>query len=286
MKLSASVIISVYNGADWLIRVIEALETQSRRDFEIIVADDGSCDEPRRRYRDFFRKHCSLPVKVVWHRDEGFLKTTILNAAIRNSSADYLIFLDGDCVPHPRFVADHLALARKGLVVAGRRIDLTPDISCRMEKEPYTVSSFASVRRMLLSELLHGRNVMRPLRRTFRLPLWLVGKIGKGAILGCNFSLYKEDFMLVDCFDERYRDPACGEDDDPGLRLKNAGIRIAKFPHQALVAHRCHDRLDFSSLRNREIFEEHRCSGAVKAGKGLSTHDDRQDTVEILSPGS
>jgi glycosyltransferase involved in cell wall biosynthesis len=105
MKLS--VIISTYNAEEWLHKVLLGYAIQTLQDFEIIVADDGSTTKTKeviQQFQDKF-KH---PILHVWHEDEGFRKCKILNKAIVQSSADYLLFTDGDCIPRNDFVANHL----------------------------------------------------------------------------------------------------------------------------------------------------------------------------------
>lgn len=118
MKLS--LLISLYNQTDVLHKVLAGLERQQRPPDEILFADDGS-REPTRELVAAFAARAPVPVKHVWHEDDGFRKTIILNQAVAAATGDYLVFTDGDCVPHPRYVADHRALAETGCWVQGRR---------------------------------------------------------------------------------------------------------------------------------------------------------------------
>ena len=115
---TAGVVFTTYNRPRDLERVLAGYARQTRPDFEIVIADDGSGPETREciaRARDTWQ----LNIRHVWHEDIGFRKCRILNRAIIESPAEYLIFTDGDCIPHPEFVAGHLGLARPGFFVSG-----------------------------------------------------------------------------------------------------------------------------------------------------------------------
>ena len=118
MKLS--LLISTYNRPEALAKSLAGVTLQSRAPAEVLIADDGS-KQPTRDLVLAWARSQSFPVKHVWHEDDGFRKTVILNQAVLAAGGDYLVFTDGDCVPHPKFVADHAALAEKGFWVQGRR---------------------------------------------------------------------------------------------------------------------------------------------------------------------
>jgi glycosyltransferase involved in cell wall biosynthesis len=98
--MKASVIFTTYNHPEWLKKVLWGFAVQSEKDFEIIVADDGSDERTRNVINDFVEE-TQIPLKHIWHEDNGFQKCRILNRAIVASESEYLIFTDGDCIPHP-----------------------------------------------------------------------------------------------------------------------------------------------------------------------------------------
>ena len=84
-NFTVGVIISTYNNPRWLEKTLWSYERQTVAPSEIIVADDGSREETRLLI-DSFR--ATLPIKHVWHEDDGFRKTKILNDALRVATAD------------------------------------------------------------------------------------------------------------------------------------------------------------------------------------------------------
>src|SRR5688572_29031024 len=103
----ASLIISVYKKKSELGLIIGALKGQSFTDFEVIVADDDSQNQMESHVIELAVKY-GLNVKFITHTFTGFGKNRILNKAILASESDYLVFIDGDCIPHPSFMEGHM----------------------------------------------------------------------------------------------------------------------------------------------------------------------------------
>ncbi len=119
-----SVIVTTYNREDALNTVLRSLARQTDKNFEVIVADDGSAATTEALV-EAWKTKLGHPLAHVWHEDRGFRAAEIRNRAILASHADYVIFLDGDCVTRPDFVATHRALAERGWFVTGNRILLS-----------------------------------------------------------------------------------------------------------------------------------------------------------------
>lgn len=260
--MKVSVIISVYNHFEWLRLVLDALGKQSVKDFEVVIADDGSSSEVCGKIEEYIRLHPDMGIIHSWHTDNGWRKNIALNSAVRRSTGEYLIFIDGDCIPHPRFLEDHIRLAQRGRVVAGRRVDMPKKVSDGIEKTSVLPEKFSKMIRndILISLFSSFGESFKVLKRLVRLPI-RKGKVfgmKRGGILGCNFSLYREDFDKVNGFDERYLAPGTGEDTDIDLRLSNAGIHAMKVSRAALMYHRNHPRLPMDSAENHEILRSNR----------------------------
>lgn len=252
-----TVIVSVYNHFNWLRLILDALAMQSDTNFEVVIADDGSSEETVAAIADYISIHPELKVRHSWHEDKGWRKNQALNSAVRMSDGEYLVFIDGDCIPHPRFVEDHRRLARRGVLMGGRRVETSPNVSALIESwEMLEFDFFNRARR----EMLKGDRKVSQLKRTLRYPFLLGLPLGvkKQGILGANFGIYKDELLAVNGFDERYVDPGTGEDCDIELRCRNNGMKALKASHYALMLHRCHDRLDWSSENNKRLYREAR----------------------------
>ncbi|MBO7606396.1 MAG: glycosyltransferase [Paludibacteraceae bacterium] len=252
MNVDISIIIAVYNNTAWLKMIFAMLQQQTYKNFEVVIADDGSSPENVQEMKEMASK-ASFPVQHIWHEDKGWRKDIILNKAVVASKAEYLVFLDGDCIPEKHFVKDHYDLRQKGYVISGRRVQLTQDISDKLTPElvekGYLRSCFFP---LLFSKERHSENVIRiPLRLRFGLI-----KPGKGCLLGCNFGIYKSDLLKVNGFDERYLSPATGEDTDLEARLSRVGIPVLRYKFVCRVYHRKHIRKEVIPNPNVPIFEE------------------------------
>jgi glycosyltransferase involved in cell wall biosynthesis len=259
MKLS--LIISTYNQPVALGKACAGLSLQSDWPDEILIADDGST-EPTRGIIDAFRDEARVPVHHCWHPDNGFLKTTILNQSVARAQGDYLVFLDGDCVPHRHFIADHRTLAERGFWVQGRR--------CFVRER--FVADFIPGKTRIWSWVLRGR-ISRP-HKSLRLPFPLVFRNQKQrGIIGCNMAFWRDDVVAANGFDESYQGRGMGADSDLGSRIYNLG-RSRKFVYgRALVFHLDHTimpRPHFAAnnARLQEVIQ----TGVIRSRRGLDQY--------------
>lgn len=250
----ASVIVSFYNNIDALKCIIKSLENQCDN-FEVIIADDGSRQDVVTQV-DTLINESRLSIKHVWQQDKGFRKTRILNKAVKQASSPYLIFIDGDCIPQQHFVSDHLANKANNVILNGRRVDMAAEYKVNLYSSTKPECFFSKNSPAILLNYLFGKgkNIEKGIRFTNVSILKFVNRKTKG-IVGCNFSLHKEDFIAVNGFDNRYDVPCVGEDTDIEYRLVNTGKRIKNVFHQAIVLHILHPELPRLE-RATQLFEE------------------------------
>ncbi|WP_070968063.1 glycosyltransferase [Vibrio sonorensis] len=268
----ASVIVSFYNNIGALSCIIKALENQSNN-FELIIADDGSTPENVEKVKNLVEQS-PLPIQHVWQKDSGFRKNRALNKAVKRSISPYLIFIDGDCIPQQNFVIDHLSNKALGIILNGRRVDMAPSF----KEDLYTdTSPDAFFSRNLFSILIKyvlgkGKNIEKGIRVTNP---WLFKRLNKKSkgIVGCNFSLHKQDFVEVNGFDNRYDVPCVGEDTDIEYRLLKVGKRVKNLFHQGIVLHILHPELPRLDRAN-ELFEETKANQNFIALNGYQQADD------------
>ncbi len=242
--IRASLIISFYNKTEWLKLLLAALELQSNIHFEVIIADDGSASSAVEEIKKI-QATSPLNIKHLWHADNGFMKTVMLNKAIVASRSSYLIFIDGDCIPHHRFVEDHLRLSKENRVLAGRRVNLSECISKTLTEEKIrkgVLERFFFLR--LLKDAVTGKSkdVEKGIYVNSGFVNKLFASVTKG-ILGCNFSISKKDLLELNGFDERYRYPGVGEDTEIRRRIQFKGMEIFSPKFCMLQYHLWHPRL-------------------------------------------
>jgi len=251
--MKTSVIISFYQKIEYLKLVLAGLERQSEKDFEIIIADDGSYEDIINQIEEL-SKDVSFKVIHVWQEDKGFRKNKILNQAIISSNSDYLIFVDGDCVPHSKFVEEHLAAKNNNICLTGRRVNLSQKITSKLNEEKVLNGYLEKNLFSLIIDGLFGQSNYvekgfytknKFLRNTFN-------KKQRG-LLGCNFSLFKKDLLSINGFDERYEAPSIGEDSDIQYRLELNGVKIESLNNIAVQYHLYH-KLQTRLQKNIDLF--------------------------------
>jgi len=238
----ASVIISVYNQIGFLRSVLAGFEIQTFRNFEVIISDDGSNQEFGTELTEIIEKS-PLQIKHCWHTNEGFRKNTILNKSIQLATSEYLIFVDGDCVPHPMFVEEHLKNASNKVCLCGRRVNLSERISSKLTPKKIrdgqlqslkiTIQMFYDYFSIKLFHVMNGIYFKNKVLRKY------FNRKERG-ILGSNFSLHKSDILNINGFDERYIKPTYGEDSDVEFRLRLTGINIKTVLNIAVQYHLYH----------------------------------------------
>jgi len=238
MRAAASVIVTTYNATRELDLVLAGLRHQSANAHEIIIADDGSTEETAELVRRW-QERLPVPLRHVRHDDRGYRKSRIVNMAVRNSTGDYLAFLDGDTVPHRHWLKDHLFHAGPNRVLCGRRVRLgpliTPTITPEMVEAGVLEERFGAV-----AKSARQRDT-RKLGRGIRLPFWFawILRVRPKKLMGCNFSLPRALFEAVNGYDEEV-DVYWGEDTDLGVRLKNLGCMMTPVINRACVFHLYH----------------------------------------------
>jgi glycosyltransferase involved in cell wall biosynthesis len=250
-----SLIISTYQSPAALDKVLQGVLAQTQRPYEVLIADDGS-GAPTRELIESWQSR--LPLKHVWHEDQGFRKTIILNQAAATATGEYLVLLDGDCVPHREFIRDHGALAEKNFWVQGRR--------CFVQEK--FVPEFVPGQTAVGSWCLTGR--ITGMAKAFRLPFPVVRRNREHrGIIGCNMALWREDLVEVNGFDEDYTGWG-SEDSDLGARLYHLG-RTRKFVYGwAVIYHLNHPQLPKTQLpASMESLARTIASGKTRCQRGL-----------------
>ena len=263
-----SVIVTTYNREDALAAVLRSLSRQTDRDFEVIVADDGSGPATGALVAAWKAK-AGHRVEHVWHEDKGFRAGEIRNRAVLASRGDYIVFLDGDCIARPDFIARHRRLAEEGAFVTGNRILLSPELTERVLHDGLEPETWSFVQ--FLAERFRGG--VNRISALLNLPLGplrqIRAKVWKGA-RSCNLAIWRRDLDTVDGFDADYAGWG-KEDSDLIVRLLHAGVVRKDGNFATGVIHLWHKEADRSALAENERKLTLLLQGRdMRAGRGLS----------------
>ena len=250
---SVAVIIATYNNPRWLQKVLWSYEAQSRPADEIIIADDGSTKETA----DLLATFKALPLKHVWHEDQGFRKTLILNKAIMASSADYLIFTDGDCVARADMVETHLNAAENGYFISSGYQRLPMPVSEALTQDDIKSGRAFDYKWLRKNGLPAGKSFLKLQKSPFWAQVLNHLTPTKASWNGCNSSCFRANALAVNGFNEKMA--YGGEDREFGERLSNMGLKSKQLRYAAICLHLDHKR----PYKNAEVIMKNRAFRAI-----------------------
>ncbi len=239
-------LLATYNWPEALSLCLHSLNAQTDVGFEVIIADDGSRIDTTELIADF-QQIVRFPLLHVWQEDIGFRKAKILNRALSQAQGDYLIFLDGDCLVQPDFIARHRSLARRGYLVTGSRVlfnDVeTQNILAQQRRVGLLQVSWIFNDFLQRLPLLRWRgSVNKCLPFIFKFPFnrfRVYSHFVWRRIKGCNMACWKSDAMMIGGFDEDLTGWG-HEDADFVFRLQDAGVRRTSGAWSTEVLHLHH----------------------------------------------
>lgn len=261
-------VVLTYNRSDALLAVLRALAPQCGPDDVVVIADDGSRQEHvaalRRRLPPI-----ACPVRHVWHPDVGFTAARARNLGALHAGADYLVFMDGDCVPTPHFAVQHARLAQPGHFLNGSRVLLGERLTADVIKGRVDLAQLTAAQWLRL-------RWSGDVNKLTHLLCWTAapGRVQPGfawkGIRSCNFGVWYRDFEAVNGFDETFSGWG-HEDADLVLRLHRHGC-LRKNGYLATEVfhlwHRENSRADEAG--NRERVERRLRERLIRATTGLA----------------
>ncbi len=265
-----SVVVTTYNRPDALRAVLDGLAEQTERGFDVLVADDGSRDDTRALVEASARASM-VPIRHVWQEDRGFRAGAARNRATAAARGEYVIFLDGDCVPRPHFIARHRALAEPGWMVAGNRILLSEGftrsaLDARLPLQRWTDAQWREAR--------HRGDINRTLP-LIGLPLGPLRKVAARRwqrVRTCNLGVWRTDLARVNGFDEVFEGWGY-EDSDLAVRLINSGVRRKEGAYATGVLHLWHRENDRRAEgANWDRLQQRIRDRATRAERGLDQY--------------
>ncbi|MDP2805269.1 MAG: glycosyltransferase family 2 protein [Gallionellaceae bacterium] len=249
-RLRIAVIVTTYNRPDALAAVLEGFLAQADTHFELIVADDGSKPDTAEIVKQF-QARATFPIHHIWQDDDGFRAAGIRNRALAATSAGYIIFTDGDCIPLTDFVSRHRLLSEQGCFLSGNRMLLSQQFTEQVLRSKIPIHLWG-VWHWLKARIQGHINRLLPL---LRLPdiAWLRKRSPQrwqGAKT-CNLSAFREDLLRVNGLDESYIGWG-QEDSDLVVRLIRAGLANKSARFAAPVFHLWHKENDRSHLEENQ----------------------------------
>lgn len=243
MMPTVSLLISTYNNLDFLKLCLESVHTQTVLPDEVLIADDGSKDDTRIFLEELSRTF-PVPIRHFWHEDDGFRKARICNVAIRESKCDYIIFTDCDIIEERHFIEDHLRLVRPGAFIIGSRV-LVDESTTKIFLKQGRFDRDAL--KIPLSHRLNSLHV--PILQSVLAPRLAV-KVSRWR--GCNMSMWRDDLIAVNGFDNRFTKWG-NEDVDLIERLLRSGRRQLTLKFGAVGYHLWHP---FNKPSDMSVIEE------------------------------
>lgn len=242
--MKISLIIAVYKDVEALKLIMDALRYQTYRNFEVVIVEDGENPQMRKyieSIKDFSIKHTT-------QEDRGIRKTRSLNNGIIASSGDFLIFIDGDCVPYSTFVESYVKLAKEGCVLSGRRVNLGPKYSKKLrdrELSALTLEKTFLFRYPFIAKDAierHSEDGFRVSPDGWIYKTFIKNRKASTSILGCNYACFKKDIVEINGYDEAYGETSVGDDTDLEWRFKAVGLKLKSAKYVANVFHLYHSR--------------------------------------------
>ncbi|NER15515.1 glycosyltransferase [Leptobacterium flavescens] len=238
-NVQISVIISTYNAEEWLEKVLWGYHKQEFKNFEVVIADDGSGPKTKQLI-DGMKNELSYPLVHVWQEDDGFQKSRILNKAIVACRGEYIVMSDGDCIPRPDFLSVHDTYREEGYFLSGGYFMLPMDISKLISKEDILTGKCFDIdwlkKNGLKSTFKNNKLTSTGSKSKFLNFITPTNASWNGH----NASGWKKDIVAVNGMDERMQ--YGGQDRELGERLFNYGIKSKQIRYSAVCVHLDHKR--------------------------------------------
>jgi len=247
-----SIIITTYNSPNYLRVCLNSFIHQTDKNFEIIIADDGSTKETKNvieKYKNNFR------ISHAWHEDQGFRAAKIRNEAVKLSTGEYLIFVDGDCIAFKDFVKNHRSLSEKGYFSRGNRVMASENFTKEIINKNININCLCFTKLIKL-RIQKKINRLVPFFRIKKYPFRKILKKKWEGAKTCNLGVWRNDFKKINGYDENYIGWG-REDSDFVIRLINSGVYRKEaifFTALLHLNHKINSRENFS--KNDKLLHE------------------------------
>ena len=274
--MRVSLITAFYKDIEALDLIVKSLQQQDYKDFELVIAEDSNAPETA----EYVSGITGIDVKHTTQEDLGIRKARSVNNAILASDGEYLIFIDGDCIPYHDFISSHVKLAEHGKVLSGRRVNLGPEMSAKLRNGTLRANDLEKNFLLFFPKMLsdHATHIGQGLN--FSADGFIYKSILKKrkrsntSLLGCNYSCYRDDMYNIDGYDEAYGDTSVADDMDLEWRFNAYGLEMKSCKQVANVFHLHHEVRTCGRDTAPEVTRmlERKEQGNYKAITGITSH--------------
>ncbi len=274
--MRVSLITAFYKDIEALDLIVKSLQQQDYQDFELVIAEDNNAAETAA----YVSNISGIDVLHTTQEDLGIRKARSVNKAILASSGDYLVFIDGDCIPYHNFISAHVKLAERGKVLSGRRVNLGPGISTklrdgRIRSIDIEKHYLGYLPRLFSDNATHvGQGLNFAADGYIYKYILSKRKRSNTSLLGCNYSCFRDDMFAIDGYDEAYGDTSVADDMDLEWRFEARGLEMKSCKQIANVFHLYHEIRTVRRDTTPEIskMQHRKALGDYRAEMGLKLH--------------
>ncbi|UCD59792.1 MAG: glycosyltransferase [Flavobacteriaceae bacterium] len=232
---TVSVIVSTSNQPELLEKVLWGFNCQTYKDFEVIIADEGS-PNPTKELVEKLKTRIPFEISHVWHEDNRFQKGEILNKAILLSKSDYIIITEGNCIPREDLVQVHYMNKEPRTVISGVSYLLPLNISETLTQKDIEAQNCFKV------SWLKSKGIKKISKGARRNSRGIISKIhntltpAKQSWNRHNSSGWKKDLLKVIDFEENKE----GQGGLTAEHFQNHGIKRKQLRYSAACIHLDH----------------------------------------------
>ncbi|MEW6552120.1 MAG: glycosyltransferase [Campylobacterota bacterium] len=270
--MKVSLIIPTYKDTIALKLILDALQYQTYKNFEVIVAED---DNSRDTLEILSNYKAPFDIKHYYHEDKGNRKPKAVNASIAMSSGTYIILIDGDTIPFSTFIEYHVLLSEPQKALCGRRVNIGDKVSSDLRNNRITAKKIED-NYIKMYKYLKNDNIRHYEQGISFHPHSFLYKLFAKAnrnihIVASNFSCFKEDLLKVNGIDEDLPYAPSRDDTDLEWRLKAVGIEMKSAKYCANLLHLNHSRTDRKDEdeQNRILIANKQIQNQYKAKNGI-----------------
>lgn len=270
--MKVSLIIAVYKDLEVLKLILELLEKQTYKNFEVIIAEDDDSKDIKEYIKNIT---FSYIIKHFSHEDKGLRKAISINESIKISEGEYLIFIDGDILPFTTFIESHVELAEDGKVLSGRRVNLGSKVSKALRERQLYVNEIEH-KYIQNYFLLNDDNIRHFTKGIHVKPNGILYKIlalfdNNLSLLGSNYSCFKKDMLKINGIDEDMLGGPAVDDTDIQWRLEAIGLKLKTCKYSANLFHLDHPRSDRREehIKNIKIIEKKKLNNEYRCKNGI-----------------